>query len=73
MQEVEKKMVEENKKHVTFIAGVINATAGVKSKTEKIQIIVKAAVHHLWIKGVRWEEVRGELSIQASQETQCIG
>lgn len=35
------------KKLVTFIAGVINATMETKSKTERIQIIVKAAVNHL--------------------------
>lgn len=56
------------KKLVTFIAGVINATMEVKSKTERIQIIVKAAVHHLDIKEMTWEEVRNELSSQASQE-----
>lgn len=66
-------MLEEQKRLVTFIAGVINATADVKSKTERIQIIVKAAAHHLDMKGIRWEEVRDELSIQASQETTCIG
>ncbi len=36
------------KKLVTFIAGVINATAEIKSKTERIQILVKAAIH-IWI------------------------
>lgn len=45
-----------------FIAGVINAAAG-----------VKAAVHHLGMTGVKWEEVRVELSSEASQEMQCIG
>ncbi len=30
----------------------------IKSKTERIQIIVKAAVHHLNISGLTWEEVR---------------
>lgn len=49
---------------VTFIAGVINATYEIKSKTERIQVIVKAAVHHLDMIGLRWEEVRDELSIQ---------
>ncbi|XP_035277579.1 uncharacterized protein LOC118229593 [Anguilla anguilla] len=73
IQEVEKKLLIEKKKLVTFIAGVINATADVNSKTERIQIIVKAAVHHLDIRGLKWEEVREELSAQASQETQCIG
>lgn len=73
MQEVEKKLLIEKKKLVMFIAGVINATADVNSKTERIKIIVKAAVHHLGIRGLKWEEVREELSVQASQETQCIG
>lgn len=35
------------KKLIIFIAGVINATTITKSKTERIQIIVKAAVNHL--------------------------
>lgn len=47
---------------------MINTTMEVKSKTERIQIIVKAAVHHLDIKEMTWEEVRNELSSQASQE-----
>lgn len=64
---------EEKKKMVTFIAGVINATAEVRSKTERIQIIVKAAIHHLDMAGLKWEEVRDELSVQSSQETTCIG
>ncbi|XP_014891407.1 uncharacterized protein LOC106949576 isoform X3 [Poecilia latipinna] len=45
MEMVEMKIEEEKKKMVTFIAGVINATSDVKSKTERIQIIVKAACH----------------------------
>lgn len=49
------------KKLVTFIAGAINATAGIKSKTERIQVIVIAAVHHLGMEGLKWEEVRDEL------------
>jgi len=56
------------KKLVTFIAGVINATMEGKSKTDRIQIIVKAAVHHLDIRELTWEEVGNELSNQASQE-----
>ena len=51
----------ENKKLVTFIASVINNTAGVESKRQKIQLIVKAAVHHLGLVGMTWEEVRDEL------------
>ena len=59
VQEIEKRMVEvKEKRLVTFIAGVINATADVKSKTERIHIIVKAAVHHLDMRGIRWEVVR---------------
>lgn len=41
---------------------------GIESKTERIQMIVKAAVHHLDIRGLTWEEVRNDLSIQTSQE-----
>ncbi len=37
----------EEKKLVTFIAAVTNATSEIKSKTERIQINVKAAVQHL--------------------------
>lgn len=29
--------------------------------------IVKAAVYHLGMRNVRWEDVRDELSVQASQ------
>lgn len=58
---------------MTFIAGVINSTAEVKSKSEKIQLIVKAAVHHLGLVGLAWEEVRDDLANQSSQETPWIG
>ena len=54
---------------VTFIAGVINSTAEVKSKSEKIQLIVKAAVRHLGLAGLTWEEVRDNLTNQSSQES----
>lgn len=43
---------------VIFIAGVINATAEVKSKTERIQIITKAAIQHLGMLDLKWEEIR---------------
>lgn len=56
---------------VTFIAGVINATSDVKSKTERIQI-VKAAVHHLDMVVMKWEEIRDSLCEQTSQETTCV-
>lgn len=72
-QESEGKVKVDLKKLVTFIAGVINATMEVRSKTERIQIIVKAAVHHLEISGLTWEEVRNELSVQASQEQTWVG
>lgn len=68
MAMVERKIEEEKKKMVTFVAGVINATSDVKSKTERIQIIVKAACHSLDMKNIRWEDIRGELISQASQE-----
>lgn len=68
-----RKIWEEKKKLVTFIAGVINATSEIKSKTERIQIIVKAAVHHLELVGLKWEEVRDELNVQSSQDLTCVG
>lgn len=46
-REKEKKEWEEKRDLVIFIAGVINATAEVKSKTERIQIITKATIQHL--------------------------
>ncbi len=61
------KVLVDLKKLVIFIAGVVNATMEIKSKTERIQIIVKAAVHHLNISGLTWEEVRNDLSAQASR------
>ncbi len=42
-------------------------------KTERIQIIVKAAIHHLDMTGLQWEEVRDELSVQSSQESARVG
>lgn len=68
LKEKEKKGWEEKRDLVTFIAGVINATAEVKSKTERIQIITKAAIQHLGMVGLKWEEIRDGLSVQASQE-----
>lgn len=67
-ESAERKMLVEVKKLVTFIAGVINATIEIKSKTEKIQVIVKAAAHHLDVSGITWEEVRNDLNAQASQD-----
>lgn len=51
----------------------MNATYGIKSKTERIQVIAKAAEHHLDKKGLKWEEVNDELRVQSSQETACMG
>lgn len=58
---------------VTFIAGVINSTAEIKSKNDKIQLVVKAAVNHLGLKGLTWKEVRENLTNQSSQDSACIG
>ncbi len=58
---------------VTFIAGVINSTADVKSKNDKIQLVVKAAVNHLGLIGLTWEEVRENLAIQSSQDVPWVG
>lgn len=52
------------RKLVTFIAGVINGTADVKSKTERIQLIVMAAERHLDITWLSWETVRDDLKHQ---------
>lgn len=69
----EERMMLDLKKLVTFITGVINATMEIKSKTERIQIIVKAAAHHLGLSDLSWEEVRNDLSSQASHEQLSVG
>lgn len=67
--EVSKENLSIGKKElVTSIAGVINSTAGVEPKTQKIQLIVIAAVHRLGLTGLTWEEVRDELKARSSQE-----
>lgn len=73
VQQGKRKAWIEKKKLVTFIAGVINATHEIKSKTERIQVIVKAAEHHLDMIGLKWEEINDELRMQASQETSGLG
>ncbi|KAK7879908.1 hypothetical protein WMY93_033426 [Mugilogobius chulae] len=55
------------KRLITFVAGVINATKEIKSKTERIQVIVKAAVSHLKIDDLCWEEVRDELEAEGDR------
>lgn len=62
-EKLDKKEWAEKKKLSTFMSGVINATGGIKSKTERIQVIVIAAVHHLGMEGLKWEEVRDELEV----------
>lgn len=72
-QSTRDKVYVDKKDLVTFIAGVINSTAEVKSKNDKIQLVVKAAVNHLGLVGLTWEEVRENLTNQSSQEATCIG
>lgn len=72
-QRTNDKIYVDKKDLVTFIAGVINSTAEVKSKNDKIQLVVKAAVSHLGLVGLTWEEVRENLTNQSSQEAPCIG
>lgn len=55
----------ELKKMVTFITAVINSTMNVKSKSERTQIIVKAAECNLGLSGLSWEEVSKDLYYQA--------
>lgn len=59
------------KNFVLFMAEVINCTAQTEKRTEKIQIIVKAAERFLGVKGLTWEKVRDGLTLesQQSQET----
>jgi hypothetical protein len=45
-----------------FIAGTINSTAKVESKTERIQLIVKSAGRHPSVTGLTWEEVGDDLN-----------
>ncbi|KAL0148948.1 hypothetical protein M9458_055752 [Cirrhinus mrigala] len=73
IQESQGKMMQVNvRKLVTFIAGVINGTAEIKSKTERIQLIVMAAERHLDVTGLTWEIVRDDLKQQSTQpSTPC--
>lgn len=58
---------------VIFIAGVVNATAEVKSKTDRIQIITKAAIQHLGMWGLKWEEIRDGLCVTSASQEGSIG
>lgn len=53
-------MVKKKKKMVTFFAGVTNSTAGIESKDSAVM----AAICHLGLTGLTWEEVRDELQIR---------
>lgn len=48
-------------KQILFIAYVINCTAQVKHKTEKIKIIVKGAEKVLTVKDLSWEQINKKL------------
>lgn len=69
----EKREWVEKRDLVIFIAGVINATAEVKSKTDRIQIIAKAAIQHLGMGGLKWEEIRDGLSVASASQEGSIG
>lgn len=62
-------LIIEKKNLLTFIAEVINSTVGVEPKTQKIQRIVKATVHHLGLIGLTWDEVRDNLQAKSRQES----
>lgn len=64
-------MIVSKKSFVLFMAEVINCSAQTERRTEKIQIIVRAADRFLDIKGLTWEMVRDGLTleIQPSQES----
>lgn len=64
-------MIVSKKSFVLFMAEVINCSAQTERRTEKIQIIVRAAERFLDIKGLTWEMVRDGLTleIQPSQES----
>ena len=49
------------KELVIFIAGMMASMAGIKSKTARVQLVVKAAFSHLGVEGLTWEEVQEEL------------
>ena len=64
----------DKKQLVTFIVAAINSTAESKSKTTSTQYIVRAAVDHLGMVGLKWEEVDAEIKQQSSQDTgKCTG
>lgn len=73
VKEKEKEGVGGNRDLVIFIAGVINATAEVKSKTERIQIITNAAIQRLGMAGLRWEKVRDGLRVVSASQEGSVG
>ena len=52
---------------------MVNVTIELKSKTKRIQRIVRAANYYLDAGGLTWEEVNKELSSQESQEQAWAG
>lgn len=59
---------------VLFMVEVINCTAQTQKKTEKIQIIVKAAQKYLDFKNASWESIKEKLNeTQTSQPQSCSG
>ena len=63
----------DKKQLVIFIAAAINATAESKSRSHRLQFVVRAAIDHLGMGGLKWEKVEAELKQQSSQETErCI-
>lgn len=64
----EGKVIVDLGKLVTFTAQGIDAPIEVKSRTERIKIIVDAADHHLDVGCSAWEEMENNLDVQASQD-----
>lgn len=57
---------------MTFIAGIINNTAEVKSNSDQIQPVDKA-VNNLGLVGLTWEEVKQNLTNQSIQAGTIMG
>lgn len=68
----EEAMIVNKKRFVLFMVEVINCTAQTERRTEKIQIIVKAAERFLDIKGLKCEEIMRSLINTESQLSQEI-
>ncbi|KAI2660328.1 putative RNA-directed DNA polymerase from transposon BS [Labeo rohita] len=77
IQDNQGKMMQVNvRKLVTFIAGVINGTAEIKSKTERIQLIVMAAERHLdetWLRPNLDFVIRGYVAVRRDRDEGSAG